>query len=148
MPSNVINRKVVREALASLIDGAFGADWDVFSYRTAPTFNKARNIVVGSAGSKREIKGADAENADTSFRFSVYVFILYQDTANGWTAQNSEDELDATEKALADLFTDNIEAANWGRLSIEGDSDVQQLPDEAGRTFRREIITVRAEIYT
>ena len=86
MPSNVVSRKTIREALAVLIDGKFSSDWDVFSYKTALFNDKARNIVVASAGSTRTIMGANADESDSAFRFRVFVFVLYQDPANSWTA--------------------------------------------------------------
>lgn len=214
MPSNVVNRKTVREALAALIDADsdFGSDWDVFNYKT-PKFNgKARNVVVSSAGSRREITGADADESDSGFRFRIFLFVLYSlqpqkatnsptagstktinisNTANfvvgktayiedassneyavvsavstnvsitvsslansyttpyvnAWTARHSEDELDLAEKNLTDLFNDNQAAANWSRLYIEGESDPDEIVDEGGQTFRREIITVRTTHY-
>ena len=148
MASNATNRKTVREALAALIDADFGAEWDVFNHKT-PKFNgKARNIVVSSAGSKRSIMGADADDADSGFRFRVFIFVQYQVPDDSFDAQDSEDALDAAEKDLTDLFTDNQSNANWSRLSIDGESDPDNVIDEGGQVFRREIITVRTEIYT
>jgi len=148
MPSNTINRKTVREALAALIDAKFNSDWDVFNYKT-PIFNgKARNIVVSSAGSRRTIMGARETEADSGFRFRIFIFVLYQDPDNSWTAQQSEDALDTAEKDLTDLCNDNQSNANWNRLYIEGESDPDEIVDEGGQTFRREILTVRTEKYT
>ena len=148
MPSNAPNRKTVREALAALIDADFGAEWDVFNHKT-PKFNgKARNIVVSSAGSRRAIMGADADDADTGFRFRVFIFVLYKSEDDSFDAQDSEDALDTAEKDLTDLFTDNQSNANWNKLSIDGESDPDNVIDEGGQVFRREIITVRTEIYT
>lgn len=148
MSSNVINRKTVREALAALIDTKFNSDWDVFNYK-APKFNgKARNIVVSSAGSRRTIMGADADESDSGFRFRVFVFVLYASEELSWTAQQSEDALDAAEKDLTDMCDDNQSAANWNRLYIDGESDPDEVIDEGGQVFRREIIIVRTEKYT
>lgn len=148
MPSNVINRKTVREALAALIDADFNSDWDVFNFKTKEFNGKARNIVVSSAGSRRNIMGADADEADTGFRFRIFIFVLYSDDANSWTAQNSEDALDTAEKDLTDMCTDNQSGTYWNRLYIEGESDPDNVVDEGGQVFRREIITVRTEKYT
>lgn len=148
MPSSAINRKTIREALATLIDTKFNSTWDVFNYKT-PKFNgKARNIVVSSAGSKRSIMGAAASDADTSFRFRIFIFVLYASDTESWDAQDSEDALDTAEKDLTDVLTDNQQTANWNKLSIEGESDPDNVIDEGGQVFRREIITVRTEIYT
>lgn len=148
MASDVISRKTAREALAVLLDAKFGATWDVFNYKT-PKFNdKARNIVVASAGSRRTITGANADEGDNSFRFRVFVFVLYQNTAESWTAQNSDDELDAAEKAITDMCNDNQTNAAWSRLDIEGETDPDMIVDEGGQTFRREIITIRTQKYS
>lgn len=148
MSSNAVNRKTIREALAALIDTKFNSTWDVFNYKT-PKFNgKARNIVVSSAGSKRTIMGADADDADASFRFRIFLFVLYASDVEAWDAQDSEDALDTAEKDLTDVLTDNQQTANWNKLTIEGESDPDNVIDEGGQVFRREIITVRTEIYT
>jgi hypothetical protein len=148
MSSNAVNRKTIREALATLIDAKFNSTWDVFNYKT-PKFNgKARNIVVSSAGSKRTIMGADADDADSSFRFRIFIFVLYASDGENWDAQDSEDALDTAEKDLTDVLTDNQQTTNWSKLSIEGESDPDNVIDEGGQVFRREIITVRTEIYT
>lgn len=148
MPSNVIDRETVQVDLAAKIAVKFGATWDVFDYKTVSFAGKARNIVVSAAGSRREIKGADADDADTGFRFRVYIFVLYQDVANSWTAKNSETELNAAEKKLTDLLDDNQEATYWNRIYFEGESDPDMIVDEGGQTFRREIFSIRAEKYT
>ena len=148
MPSNTINRKTVREALAALIDAKFSSDWDVFSYKTPKFGGKARNIVVSSAGSRRTIMGADADEADSGFRFRIFIFVLYANDAVSWNAQQSEDALDTAEKDMTDLCNDNQTNANWNRLYIEGESDPDNVVDEGGQVFRREIITVRTEKYT
>lgn len=77
MPSNVLSRKTVREALATLIDAAFNSDWDVFNYKTTKFSGKARNIVVTSAGSRRTVMGAKDTESDASFRFRIFVFVLF-----------------------------------------------------------------------
>ena len=148
MSSNAVNRKTIREALAALIDTKFNSTWDVFNYKT-PKFNgKARNIVVSSAGSKRTIMGANAADADGSFRFRIFIFVLYASDVQAWDSRDSEDALDTAEKDLTDVLTDNQQTANWNKLSIEGESDPDNVIDEGGQVFRREIITVRTEIYT
>jgi hypothetical protein len=148
MPSNVISRKTVREALAALIDTKFSSDWDVFNYKVKDFNGKARNIVVSSAGSLRTIMGADANESDSSFRFRIYVFVLYADDAQSWTAQNSEDALDGAEKDLADLYNDNQSGTYWSRLYFYSESEATEIVDEGGKRFRREIVYVRTEKYS
>lgn len=148
MPSNVINRKTAREALAVLIDTKFGSDWDVFNYKVKQFNGKARNIVVTSAGSRRAITGARAVESDSGFRFRVFVFVLFSSAAETWTPQNSDDEIDAAEKNITDVCNDNQATANWDRLYLEGESDPDMIVDEGGQTFRREIITIRADNYS
>jgi len=145
MPSDALNRKTVREALATLIDAKFDSNWDVFNYATKDFNGKARNIVVRSGGSRRNIAGADTVEPDSGFRFRVFVFVLYADDDLSWTAQNSEDAMDTAEKDLADLFADNQTNTYWDQLTTEGETDPDAIVDEGGRVFRREIITVRTE---
>lgn len=148
MPSNVLNRKAVREDLATKIDAKFGAEWDVYSYKVKALGGKARNIAVSSRGSGREIRGAKATETDSTFRFSIFVFVLYASDEQQWTEQESEDAMDGAEKDLTDLFNDNQSGAYWNRLTIEGVSDADMVQDVGGQVFRREIITVRTEKYT
>ena len=148
MASNTINRKTVREALAALIDAKFSSDWDVFNYKAPKFAGKARNIVVSSAGSRRAIMAAASGEADSGFRFRIFIFVLYANDAEGWTAQESEDALDTAEKDLVDMCNDNQTNANWNRLYIEGESDPDAVIDEGGQVFRREIINIRTEKYT
>lgn len=148
MPSNVVSRQTIREAIASLIDTKFSNDWAVHNYKVKKLSGKYRNIVVSSAGSGRTIMGADAEEPDTSFRFRIFVLVRYADDANGWTEQESEDELDFAEKTLTDLFTDEQNNANWERIYLEGISDADLVLDLGGLVYRREILNIRTEIYT
>jgi len=78
MPSNVISRKTARETFAALLDTKFGSDWDVFNYKVTKFSGKAKNIVVTSAGSSRTITGAQAVESNNTFRFRVFVFVLFQ----------------------------------------------------------------------
>jgi hypothetical protein len=148
MASNVIDRETVQVDLAAKLATKFGTTWDVFDYKTATFAGKARNIVVAAAGSKREIKGAGAAESDSSFRFRVFVFVLYQDPANAWTAKLSETELNGAEKKVADFLNDTQTATYWDRIYYEGETDPDMVVDEGGQTFRREIITIRTEKYT
>ena len=100
-----------------------------------------------SAGSGQEIRRTGTVEAENTFRFRIFVFVLYADESNSWTAQNSEDALDTAEKDLTDVLHDNLKTANWTRLTIEGISDPDNVIDEGGQVFRREIITVRTEKY-
>lgn len=146
MPSSAPSRKTVRKELAAVIDTAFDNTWDVFAYKTLAAFDKARNIVVGSLGSGRNIAGAATVTADSVFRFEVYIFVLYQDAGNNWTAENSEDALDDAEKTLTDVLTDNqTKSGYWDNLEIEGISQATAIEDMLGRTYRREIVTVRCD---
>lgn len=211
MPSNVISRKTVREALATLIDAGFDSTWDVFNYKTKKFNGKARNIVVASAGSKRDKTGSRQVDSDTQFRFRIFVFVLYavqpfvatnsptagvnkpitltsttnlingatvriEDDSNSedavintlvlntsiqiatlvnsyttprvyaWTDHNSDDQLDAAEKAITDICNDNRKnnatATLWGELELGEWTDPDLIVDEAGQTYRREIINV------
>lgn len=87
MPSNVQSRKPAREAYAALLDNAFSSDWDVFNYKVNKFSGKARNVVVTTGGSRREITGAKEVEPDSVFRFRVFVFVLF--SVQPITATNS-----------------------------------------------------------
>lgn len=149
MASNVLSRKTAREAFAALIDTAFDSSWDVFNYKVKKFGDKGKNIVVTSAGSRRTITGARSTESDASFRFRVFVFVLYSSTTEAWTPKNSDDEIDAAEKKIADVCNDNQQnGANWDRLYMDGESDPDMIVDEGGQTFRREIFNIRVDNYS
>lgn len=148
MPSNVANRKTIREALAALIDAALDSTWDVFNYGTSVFLGRARNIIVASGDTDYPDMAAGEIASDAEFDFGIGIFILYASDAQSWTAQNSEDALDLGRKYIADIVKDNENNANWHRLKSNGRSRVGIVEDEGGAPYRYEIVPVRVEIYT
>lgn len=150
MPSNVTNRKTIREALAALMTaGLDGPTWSVYNYGTAIFDGKYRNLVIGSSDTDYPQQGASANlvaASDAEFDFNICIFIRYADDANGWTPQNSEDALDLGRKQVTDIVRDNRKTNNWERLKFNGKSAVGVAPDEAGVPYRYEIIPVRVTI--
>lgn len=151
MPSNVIDRRVIREAIAALLDAKFDATWDIFSYGTVTFNGKARNIVVASLDADRPDRASnDSEISDSVFWIAIGVFILYANDDEGWTPQNSQDALDLGEKYVTDCLKDNRDGNGitkpWYRLSRDGRSSPNLTPDEAGPPYRYEIINAKVEI--
>ncbi len=151
MASDVLNRQIVREALAALIDAGLLSEWDVFNYGTSVFNGKARNVIVASGETDYQDNGADSTEvagADVMFDFNIGIFVLYADDSQSWTAQNSEDALDLGRKLITDIVRDNRDNANWYRLSLNGRSAVGVVEDLAGVSYRYEIVPVRVIKYS
>jgi hypothetical protein len=148
MPSNVIDRDIVQADIAAKLATKFGATWDVFDYETVTFAGKAKNIVIAASGSDRPIIAADSDESENIFLFDVYIFVLYQKTDEGWTAQNSKTALNTAEKIFSDWLNDNQVGTYWNRIWRNGASDARLIVDEAGQTLRREIIPIRTEKYS
>lgn len=87
--------------------------------------------------------------ANTSIRVATLVNGYTLPRVYAWTPQNSDDEIDAAEKKIADVCNDNQKNGSlWDKLYLEGESDPDMIVDEGGQTFRREIITIRADNYS
>lgn len=151
MASNSINRETIREKLADLIDTALDSTWDVFKYGTSEFNGKARNVVIASGDSDYPELAADDdgnETGDASFDFYITIFILYADSSQSWTAENSEDALDLGRKKIADVIRDNRSVDGyWNRLTASR-SRVGLVPDEGGVPYRYEVIPVQTLIYS
>ena len=149
MPSDVVNRQVIREALAALIDAALDSTWDVFNYGTSDFNGKARNIFVASGPTDYLEEGAEASEttaSDAEMDFGIGIFILYADSTQEWTAKNSQDALDLGRKKVADIIRDNRDNANWYRLKRNGRSQVGLAANEGGPAYRYEIVPVRIQL--
>jgi hypothetical protein len=150
MPSNVVNRQTIREALATKIDAALDATWDVYNYATkAVAFEKARNVVIATDTAHYPEMGAAETDSDFQFTFLIALFILYADDAQSWTAQNSEDALDLGRKLITDVLKDNIKnGSTWDDLRVSGPSRVSIVSEQGGEPYRFESIPVTIKKYS
>lgn len=149
MPSNVVNRQTIREALATKIDAVLDTTWDVYNYATkAVAFEKARNVVVFSDTTHYPEMAAGETDSDFEFRFFIAIFILYANDELSWTAQNSEDALDLGRKSVTDVLKDNISnGSTWADLRVTGPSRVSIVSEQGGEPYRFESIPVTIKKY-
>lgn len=152
MPSDVVNRKTIRQALASLLDVSLPSEWDVWRYGTSEFAGKARNVVVASGDAEYPSSGAQdigdyRDESDADFFFNIGIFILYADAAQGWTAENSQDALDDGRKLVTDIIRDNYATASWSEMLLNGRSTVGIVTDIGGVPYRSEIVPVRIRIF-
>jgi len=150
MPSDSINRQAWREQLASLIDAAFDADWDVYEYGTVNFNGKARNITIASGDADYPELGADSNEVstgDAEIDLYIAVYILYADDDLSWTAKNSQDALDLGRKKIADVLRSNYKVSSYWDKLIPSRSRVDVMPDIAGKPYRFELIPVRLTKY-
>lgn len=153
MASNVINRKTIRNALATLLRGGLDTTWDVWNYGTSEFAGRARNIVVASGDTDYFANAADdfgntKADADAEFDFNIGIFILYSNDAQSWSAEDSQDALDDGRKLLTDILRDNETTDDWSVLRLNGRSRVGIVTDIGGNPYRSEIVPVRVYIYT
>lgn len=149
MPSDVVNPKVIRERIATLIDAALDDTWDVYNYGTSEFGGKARNVFVVGSGEDYLNNGAgesSVSGADADFDFIISINVLFAKAQQSWTAQQSEDALDLGRKQIADVIRDNRKDANWYRLLRTSPSQIFIVEDQAGEAWRVCSIPVRAEV--
>lgn len=152
MASDILNRKIIRQALASLLDASLPSEWDVWRYGTSEFGGKARNVVVASGDAEYPSSGAQdigefRSESGAEFFFNIGIFILYANAAQNWSAENSQDALDDGLKMVVDIVRDNYKSAAWDEMLLNGRSAVGIVADIGGVPYRSEIVPVRIRIF-
>lgn len=149
MPSNVVNRKTERKALAALYEAArVAGDLDVqvvYDYLPDRLQSQTPVLAVASGGSQRQKQTEEPTNWDVEFDLKVYLFVLFVQDDDSWTVENAQDKLDDLEKAAVDVMADNT--TNTGTYLPE-ESTVEELSDLDGIPYLVEEITVRRGVLT
>ena len=110
-----VTRKDVRTQFASLLSAALVGTGKpaqvVYSYRKGDLKGQSPVVVVSSLGSSR--RSLTFQGLQPMYRLQVDVFVLYEDTAAGWTEADAENALDDIEKIVADVIAANQVVANY-----------------------------------
>ena len=110
-----VTRKDVRTQFASLLSAALVGTGKpaqvVYSYRKGDLKGQSPVVVVSSLGSSR--RSLTFQGLQPMYRLQVDVFVLYEDTAAGWTESDAENALDDIEKIVADVIAANQVVANY-----------------------------------
>jgi hypothetical protein len=134
------SREVARDALVALLDTALigaGLVKTVSGSKVDSLQGVWPLVTVLSAGSERVIDTFGGGRVK-SFSFMVQSWVLM--TAAGWTVAQSADRLDAIEAAIAAVYEDNKNTANWELLTL-GPTKVWELVDDGEPYWMEEMPT-------
>lgn len=145
MSSNVVNREVSRDALATLLTtslvATLGSVQAVYQYLVADFGGQSPVLVVTSGGTDRQ-KLAKYTVTHGLIYLDVHVFVLFALDDNSWTEHNAEDRLDLIEKQITDVLVDNyVYSGYWQSIEYDQRSEVDPMPIKvAGDVYRHERI--------
>jgi len=151
MTTTMIDRKVLREALATLLAtelvGAGKPVNAVYSYQVSDFKGKTPVVFVTSGGSFRR-NPEHSIRAESIAYLDVNSLVLYSDGTTNWTEQHSEERLDLIEKKIAEVVTNNSEnpAQPWMFLDFAGRSEVTSVVI-GGKDYSWEIIPLQAQLW-
>lgn len=142
-----ISREVARDALVALLQAALvGAGLPVKTIQgSKATVLEALwpLITVESAGTQR-VSFVFGGNRVAAYHFNVKVWV--RQTATGWTTADAIDALDEIEAAIAAVYEDNKNTANWELLSA-GMTKVGEAAED-GTPYYMELIPTVMELAT
>lgn len=136
MPANAISRETMRDAAQSILAAALvpTTAQAVLNYLPRKVSGQPIPLVcVFSDGSQRDQAGIGAVRHTNRFRLGVMTFVYAADTQRGQTEAAAEDQLDALERAIANVIADNRGKVQngslpWHYIQIESDSFTTVLP--------------------
>lgn len=151
MTTVLVDRKVLREALATLLTtqlvGVGLPVNAVYAYQVADTKGKSPVVFVTSAGSWR--RNPEHSTRPTSIAYlDVNILVLYSDGTASWTEQHSEERLDLIEKMIGEVVANNSEnpAMPWMFLDFAGRSEVTSVVI-GGKDYSWEIVPLQAQLW-
>lgn len=153
-----VNRKPFRKHIASELESALvgvGKPAQVVYPYQISDFNHQFPVVTVSAASSEHPNTTLYGEEGAVFDFAIDVFVAYSLEKEGWTALNSEDELDDIEQIVADWVCqkggsktkDPLTGVGWTSLAYAGRTDSTiPLIDIGGGVYRQERIILRVDI--
>jgi len=130
------SRETIRDALVTLLDTALsGTVKTVTGSKAADLAGLTPLVAVLSSGSNRE--ALTFQGTVPTFYLEVQVWVLQATT--GWTNAQAEDKIDEIEALIAGVCEDNVNTANWTRVTYTGRSIVRDQT-VAGVQYYLEII--------
>jgi hypothetical protein len=151
MTTVLVDRKVLREALATLLATALVGTGlpvnAVYAYQVADFKGKSPVVFVTSAGAWRRNPEHSARSTSIAY-LDVNVLVLYSDGTASWTEQHSEERLDLIEKKVGEVVANNSEnpAQPWMFLDFAGRSEVTSVVI-GGKDYSWEIIPLQAQLW-
>ena len=137
-----INRKAVREALATYLDGALPSAEAVFPYQVSDFAGKSPIVYITSSGSSREkFTGVGFRS---TFKLNIHTFVLYpsENTGAGYTEQDAENILDDLEYQIASAILSIGSHALIKAISYPEQSNADNAVEIGGETYLHEVVPV------
>lgn len=142
------NRKVVRQALASLLTTNLAGSGlplqELYRYQVGDFGGQSPVAVLTSAGTRRE--RLTFQGSKATFFFDLHLFVLYAEPAADWNEENAEDALDDIEAEVAALLDANQRTATWEALDYAERSTALPVVI-GGAEYKHEIIPVSVEVF-
>lgn len=153
MPSNTANREACRDQLATLLGTALTGVGKpvqaVYNYRPTDVAGASPVVMVLSAGTASRQKHGigNVTRYHSRFLLNILVFVMDASTSDAWTRNNVEDALDAIEKTIADVLSDNREVSGIWNYIEHGAEGSRILPAVlGGKQYLMEPIPVLVEV--
>lgn len=142
------NRKVVRQALAALLNtnlvGSGNPLQQLYRYQIGDFRGQSPVGVLTSAGTKRERMTFMGSKA--TFFFDLHLFVLYADPGTTWDEEDAEDALDDIEAEVAALLDANQRSADWEAIDYADRSTALPVVI-GGAEYKHEIIPLSVEVF-
>jgi len=137
------NRKLIRTALAEVLGREITHAQAVYAYQKAKIAGQTPVLCVTSAGSARE--PITMQGSSLTALLDIHVFVLYSDSASGWTEEDAEDRLDDIEQQVATVVDQYRRSTAWSRLAYAERSDARSPIVLEGSTYLHEVIPVEIQ---
>ena len=139
---SAVSRASARTTLASLIQAALPTT-TVYAYQPDDVNGVSPVVCVTSAGSERGRLTLGDTRGKAQWRLEIHSFALYRDQARGAArAAAAENEIDATEAAIATVILSNPTSAAWLALTTPEPTTVSEPVNLGGVIYLHEVIPV------
>lgn len=143
MTANTLNREVVRDAFALLLQSALvgtGLPASVVYNFPIGKVEQTPTVIVSSSGTSRQRAGIGDTRWNSFFVLDIIVLIRDADASLGWTELMVEDAFDLIDKIIADVVADNRNNVNWNNISfVLDDAGGSSIPQPSEKFLDTEI---------
>ena len=152
MAGDATSRKVIRDEIVSrfttALTGGGNPYLTVLGHDRRDFEGESPVLLVLSKGIHRVQWGLGTDLFRTNFLFTLLSFVAEADTDAGRPSSDVEDEIDATEKALADAVIDNKLATGfWSYMHFDLETPSEIIPaNVGGEDYKMEMFTLVVEV--
>ena len=146
-----VNRKLRRDRLVSHFTtdlvGTGNPVHSVFGYDKRDFEGQSPVVLVLSEGTKRAPFGMGSSLYDAPMRFVILSFVREADEEAGITAENTEDDLDNVEAAIADsVMAHRKDPPYWYNLMYLPEFSTIIPAEVGGKPYKMEQMIIQAEV--